>query len=807
MERVWKIKTQNNTFLSIFTLTIIYAWADYAASTILTIAVTYISMGMVWKFKTYERNMYALLLPFHLLRITHIYPILCFYTLAYEQAQLKGWVKKAIAWLHETVGMAIFSFPSASERFGANSAFSSVLNIAFVAEMVDAINSIVGDLLVPPEKKVAAYYLRENGISSSPLLMAEKPTLPASEISKTVNRSQINYRIIAMIVVCAASILFFSAPLILLTFGVAIFFQNIDTKTTRIVGGTRMGPIKNGIYWISNELFGFRYDYGIGVVFNGILHIPYHVCHANEIHLGKTIYKPYTVDVYRDLVTYNGPPQFESVSEGDVIFVNCENLEARTSYLVEYDADQSGEMMAWQSVTKPGESGSPVYVLRDQQLFLAGLAGRYYRNIEGDMTEYTEIVTGKVNDENYQRHVQHPGFGKTHKVIPQIIMKHLTKMGNDARILLSGPTRPVCVELAKSLNNKGIKVGLNVKGYDSHRNEFAQVQIAAHASMIRMLMNKERSVRLATCLIIDEAHYNDASTIMLRRYGQWMLTQNLELHELSATLDGCSDNGSNYPITDLEFREGDMVKIVKKELTRGKRVMVFMPGMKNKSTLKLCEELSEYNPIRLSRETFSSTYGLLADLDRRLIVSTDISECGINIPDLDVVVDSCKKFDYFYENKVIYGKIVVTNQASAVQRRGRVGRVKPGTYYFAREPENYTEKTAAEIDAEIIMTGRDWGMGITNELDIYLSDMQFAMMVKNNKLPTQAYLLYRTNGIPKSHDERVQENTRMRNAHNAITYIGCEQNGCPCQGKWLWFDERCHGTMILGETIEMILEV
>lgn len=113
------------------------------------------------------------------------------------------------------------------------------------------------------------------------------------------------------------------------------------------------------------------------------------------------------------------------------------------------------------------------------------------------------------------------------------------------------------------------------------------------------------------------------------------------------------------------------------------------------------------------------------DTERRLIFTTDIAECGINVKDLDVVVDLGEKFTYVYEGGFIFGQLVGVTAPSRVQRRGRVGRSKPGTYYECVNTLQKDYISAAEFDAQLLATSRAWTDEGQGDWDIVLSDGQF----------------------------------------------------------------------------------
>lgn len=320
-----------------------------------------------------------------------------------------------------------------------------------------------------------------------------------------------------------------------------------DSENQKFDERQRGVTFKNGIYKIGNKIFGFEYSYGIGVAHNGVMHVPYYVCHGKPIQHGKGRFYPYMVDVGRDLVTYGGPPNFKQPGNYDEVYVNCETEESRTSYKVKTTWNGQVITLAWPGVTKPGESGSPVYAYQDDKLVLVALAGRYVIDETSMVTEFANVETIQ-QEENplYQRIITHPGSGKTRKQIPQIIRETLPLLAGK-RILLTGPTRVVCMEMYNALKSE-FKVGLNIHGSEAKRDNMAAIQIAAHRTALKLMVTGDRIVRGVEMIIIDEAHVDDPATILLRQYAKSRLSMGIRLVELSATLDGLTNTGSNFDI-------------------------------------------------------------------------------------------------------------------------------------------------------------------------------------------------------------------------------------------------------------------
>lgn len=79
---------------------------------------------------------------------------------------------------------------------------------------------------------------------------------------------------------------------------------------------------------------------------------------------------------------------------------------------------------------------------------------------------------------------------------------------------------------------------------------------------------------------------------------------------------------------------------------------------------------------------------------RKIVVSTNVAETSITIPDCVAVIDSGRSKSMFYDNKINATKLIEAwcSKAEIGQRRGRSGRVTKGNCYHL-----YTEETVSEM--------------------------------------------------------------------------------------------------------------
>ncbi len=89
------------------------------------------------------------------------------------------------------------------------------------------------------------------------------------------------------------------------------------------------------------------------------------------------------------------------------------------------------------------------------------------------------------------------------------------------------------------------------------------------------------------------------------------------------------------------------------------------------------------------KDTNNEVFDPIPEGCRRIILATNIAETSITIPGVDFVVDTGKERSSFYDHATLARSLpyVWISKTSAIQRRGRTGRVRSGHYYalFTKE--------------------------------------------------------------------------------------------------------------------------
>ncbi|ORY52974.1 P-loop containing nucleoside triphosphate hydrolase protein [Rhizoclosmatium globosum] len=149
---------------------------------------------------------------------------------------------------------------------------------------------------------------------------------------------------------------------------------------------------------------------------------------------------------------------------------------------------------------------------------------------------------------------------------------------------------------------------------------------------------------------------------------------------------------------DLDLVEMLIRHIVSKnvdENAHNESVLVFLPGLAE--IRKLYDRLSSESirdnhrskmlvlPLHsvLSASEQAAVFKPAPKGVRKVVLSTNIAETGVTIPDVVFVIDTCKAREVSYDQKRNISRLsdVFVSQANCRQRRGRAGRVKPGICY------------------------------------------------------------------------------------------------------------------------------
>ncbi|EDR29329.1 ATP-dependent RNA helicase, putative [Entamoeba dispar SAW760] len=378
------------------------------------------------------------------------------------------------------------------------------------------------------------------------------------------------------------------------------------------------------------------------------------------------------------------------------------------------------------------------------------------------------------------------GSGKTTQ-IPQILYE--IGFGNEesefkGMIGITQPRRIAATAMAKrvgeEMGEEGGVVSYQIR-YDSQVKENTKIKFMTDGILLREIQS-DVLLRKYSCIIIDEAHERNLNTdILIGILSRIVKLRNkrgeaMRLIIMSATLR-VSEFTENqrlfkkapkvikvetrqYPVrtyfskrTEIEDYCSEAIKKVNKihKKLPGGGILVFLTG--HKEIEEVCKELrnNKENQELYVLALYSSLepkeqekiFEKIPEGKRLCVISTDIAETSITIPNIKYVVDSGRKKTRYYDTKSGISSFVIKwiSKASAAQRAGRAGRNFEGYCYRLYSSSIYEnifeEFEKAEIERmpleSVILTLK--GMGIDKVINFpFPSQINIERLKEANKI-------------------------------------------------------------------------
>lgn len=302
-----------------------------------------------------------------------------------------------------------------------------------------------------------------------------------------------------------------------------------------------------------------------------------------------------------------------------------------------------------------------------------------------------------------------PGAGKS-TLLPLTMLEGLGNKGG--KILLLEPRRIAARHIAQRMASMlGEKVGQTV-GYrvrqDSKVSDATRIEVITEGILTRMLI-ADPTMEDVSIIIFDEFHERNIHTdtaLTLAREAQRIIRPDLRLVIMSATIDTdlisqhlqapvVESEGRMFPIQTI-YKPGATVTSVVRQALRDEEgdLLVFLPGEAD-----IRRTLQELIPNdEAARQLHASVLPLYAMLptdqqqqaiapsrpgERKVVLATSIAETSLTIEGVRVVIDSglCRRMVFDARTGLSHLETVGISLDMADQRRGRAGRVAPGTCY------------------------------------------------------------------------------------------------------------------------------
>ncbi|MDE0350172.1 MAG: ATP-dependent RNA helicase HrpA, partial [Gammaproteobacteria bacterium] len=282
--------------------------------------------------------------------------------------------------------------------------------------------------------------------------------------------------------------------------------------------------------------------------------------------------------------------------------------------------------------------------------------------------------------------------------------------------------RTVAARIAQELDTPlGAQVGFAVR-FAQAWGEDTLVKVMTDGLLLAEIQH-DRQLDAYDTLILDEAHERSLNVDFLVGYAKKLLRRraDFKLIVTSATIDVeafqrhfdgapvVSVGGRGHPV-DVVWREeddddqGDPIAACLDEIARARSrtaardVLVFLPG--EREILETSQRLRrayrdryEVLPLysRLPAREQARIFDSRPSARQRVILATNVAETSVTVPNVGYVIDSgvARISRYSFRSRIQRLPVEPISQASAEQRKGRCGRVAPGTCYRLYSEADY----------------------------------------------------------------------------------------------------------------------
>nr|BAT21132.1 polyprotein [Bovine viral diarrhea virus 1] len=316
-----------------------------------------------------------------------------------------------------------------------------------------------------------------------------------------------------------------------------------------------------------------------------------------------------------------------------------------------------------------------------------------------DLTEMVKKITS-MNRGDFKQITLATGAGKTTE-LPKAVIEEI---GRHKRVLVLIPLRAAAESVYQYMKLKHPSISFNLRIGDMKEGDMATgITYASYGYFCQMPQPKLRAAMVEySYIFLDE--YHCATPEQLAIIGKiHRFSEHIRVVAMTATPAGTvTTTGQKHPIEEFiapevmkgedlgsQFLDIAGLKIPVEEMKGNMLVFVPTRNMAVEVAKKLKAKgynsgyyYSGEDPANLRVVTSQSPY---------VVVATNAIESGVTLPDLDTVVDTGLKREKRVRVSSKIPFIVTGLKRMAVtvgeqaQRRGRVGRVKPGRYYRSQE--------------------------------------------------------------------------------------------------------------------------
>lgn len=415
-----------------------------------------------------------------------------------------------------------------------------------------------------------------------------------------------------------------------------------------------------------------------------------------------------------------------------------------------------------------------------------------------------------------------PGAGKTTRV-PLAILEEPWLAGQ--KIIMLEPRRLATRSSAKYMANVlgeavGETVGYRVK-MDTKAGPRTRLEVVTEGVLTRMLQ-ADPALEGVGLVIFDEFHERSLQAdlgLALCIQTQALLREDLRLLVMSATLEAepvaallggapvIRSEGRSFPVETVYrprasgvYMEDAVVQVIQEALrSYDGDLLVFLPGVREIRNVesKLRGELEMDAPIRLyplhgslSAEEQDRALALLPAGQRKVVLATSVAETSLTVEGITVVIDSGLMRVSRFSPRTGMSRLetVTVSAASADQRRGRAGRLMPGTCYrlWSREeqmglaPRSTPEILEADL-APLYLELSVWGVQDAAELE-WLDAPPLPALQQAQDLLIQLGAIDKDGKTVTSHGKQMAEiGKHPRIAHMLLRAMPIGAGGLGCE--------------------------
>jgi HrpA-like RNA helicase len=323
------------------------------------------------------------------------------------------------------------------------------------------------------------------------------------------------------------------------------------------------------------------------------------------------------------------------------------------------------------------------------------------------IASFRETITTAVRDNAVVVITAETGAGKSTQV-PQFLLAegYDLVVTQPRRLAARSVATRVAEEMGVELGNLvGFRTAIERQDSEATRCLFCTDGLA----LVRELMGQNKGI-----LVLDEVHeWNENMEVLVAwakrqieegtGFKVVLMSATLEAEKLSAYFDDApviSVPGRTFPVEQNPAGsrlEDDVARL----LGEGRNVLVFQPGK-----AEIAATIDALGAMKVDAEIMPLHGQLTPEEQHRCfrackrpkcVVSTNVAQTSVTIPDIDAVVDSGmeRRIELVDGVEGLYLKPI--SNADATQRKGRAGRVKPGIYIDHCDASSRPDFPVAEI--------------------------------------------------------------------------------------------------------------